>query len=231
MDTAKPLPETFGALPRHDDYPEYSRAERVMDGIIHVGGIVLSLVGFAWLLQQEAANTGSFLSVAVWIYAVCVTLLFIFSAAYHMTPWPQARPILRRFDQSAIFFKIAGTYTPLVAVIAGFFSLSVLVAVWLAAIIGAAFKLVGPHKLGNLTTMVYLAMGWASVLLLLPIAQKFSVLDTSLIVAGGLLYTVGVIFHRAEHINFNNAIWHAFVLMASSMHFLVVARTVVLAGS
>ena len=202
-----------------DDYPVYSFGERVADGTIHVIGIVASVTGAIWLAQAGYLGAATPMQLAMTIYIATVVALFVLSASYHMTPWPRQRPLLRRFDQSAIFFKIAGSYTPLVVAVGSGFSYSVLAFIWACALVGSGFKLFTGDRLDKYTVSIFLGMGWCSVLLIWPLYNTLSLVGATLIVIGGLIYTAGVNFHQAGHIKYNNAIWHGFVFVASCFHF------------
>lgn len=204
-------------------YPDYTRAERIADGIIHVVGITASVTAVIVLLAIAIPTLDASSSTALAIYGVTVVTLFSVSAAYHMVSHSGLKPILRRFDQAAIFFKIAGTYTPLVVLIGGAFSYGVLAVVWVTAILGALAKLVLRHKLDGITVGIFLLLGWASLTLAWPIFATMPLAVSVLIVTGGVLYSVGVIFHLWNSLKFQNAIWHGFVLAASACHFTAVA--------
>lgn len=204
-------------------YPDYTRAERIADGIIHVIGITASVTAVIVLLAIAIPTLDASSSTALAIYGVTVVTLFSVSAAYHMVSHSGLKPILRRFDQAAIFFKIAGTYTPLVVLIGSAFSYGVLAVVWVTAILGALAKLVLRHKLDGISVAIFLLLGWASLTLAWPIFETLPVTVSVLIVAGGVLYSVGVIFHLWNSLKFQNAIWHGFVLAASACHFTAVA--------
>lgn len=203
---------------------EYSRAERVADGVIHFLGIGASLIAVSLLLAIALPKIDAASGVALGIYGAAIILLFTVSAAYHMVPRLEWKPALKRCDQAAIFLKIAGTYTPLVILIGGLFGYLVLALVWVAALLGAFAKLALGERYERISVALYLPLGWASLLLIWPIFSELPLSAGLLVLAGGLLYTVGVIFHAWEHLKFQNAIWHGFVLAASSCHFAAVAH-------
>ena len=204
-------------------YPDYTRAERIADGIIHVIGITASVTAFVILLAIAIPTLEASSTTALAVYGATVVTLFSVSAAYHMISHAGVRPILRRFDQAAIFFKIAGTYTPLVVLIGSAFSYGVLAVVWATAILGALAKLVLRYKLDGVSVGIFLLLGWASLTLAWPIFATLPVAVSVLIVTGGVLYSVGVVFHLWNGLKFQNAIWHGFVLAASACHFTAVA--------
>lgn len=205
-------------------YPDYSRAERIADGIIHAIGITASLVAVALLLAFAFPSLSATSSTALVIYCLTVVTLFSVSAAYHMIPHAGAKRVLQRFDHAAIFFKIAGTYTPLVVLIGSAFGYVLLSIIWALAVAGATAKIAVWQFIDRYSVALFLALGWASVALIWPIVSTMPPIDSALIVIGGLLYTVGVIFHMWESLKYQNAIWHAFVLTASACHFAAVAH-------
>jgi len=205
-----------------DIYPSYSLSERWADGIIHGLGIIGSIGATAVL-----ATVGDPTSIALWVYGLIMVAAFTASACYHMTPWEHYRPSLRRLDHATIFLKIAGTYTPLVMLIGTGFSYVVLAVVWAIAAFGVVKKLFFWSRPGLSSTILYLAMGWLSVTLVWPMVQTLPQSAAWLIAAGGLTYTFGVIFYKWESLKFSNAIWHGFVLTASSCFFAAILISVI----
>jgi len=204
------------------DWPNYTRGERIADGTIHAIGIVGSILAFYYLFSFPGLIDANLVPALI-VYAVCSIALFCFSALYHLAPWPHRRPFLRRVDQAAIFFKIAGTYTPLVFLVDTLFGYSLLTAVWIAASVGAISKLMTGDRLDSHTVTIYLGLSWSSALLLWQLVQTLDFWSVWFVVLGGILYTIGVIFHQWDGLKFQNAIWHAFVLVASACHFTAVA--------
>lgn len=203
-------------------YPTYTRSERVADGSMHVIGVTGAVLGAILLLVWTAPVVSPWEITAVAVYAITLIGTFTASAFYHMTPWESLRPALRRIDHAAIYLKIAGTYTPLVVMIGSGLAYVVLGIVWALAVIGMVLKLVFWSAPGQFGPALYLIMGWMSVVL---VWSSWEALPFGYILAGGLLYTVGVVFHAAKNMKFANAIWHGFVVAASACFF--VAITVV----
>lgn len=204
-------------------YPAYSRPERIADGVVHAIGVTLALVGAVLLIVFAALGTSPGLTAAVSVYSGALLLSFVASAIYHMTPWEGARPVLRRIDHAAIYLKIAGTYTPLVVLIGTAFSYGVLAAVWALALLGALVKAFFWRSPGRFAPALYLLLGWASLLLVWPMVQTLPLAASILVLAGGVLYSAGVIFFAWENLRFSNAIWHGFVLAASGCFFAAIA--------
>jgi len=197
-------------------YPDYSRLERVADGSMHAIGLLGATCGGALLLVWASRVASPWEMAAIAIYAVTLIATFAASAFYHMTPWESLRPALRRIDHAAIYLKIAGTYTPLVVMIGSGLSYFVLGVVWLLAIIGITLKLLFWSAPGRMGPALYLIMGWMSIILFWT---SWSQVPFGFIAAGGLLYTVGVIFYAAKTLKFATAIWHGFVIAASACFF------------
>ena len=161
---------------------------------------------------------------AVAIYLVTLLLSVGCSAAYNVWPESATKRFLRRFDHSAIFLLIAGTYTPfMVQTGMGW----LLAAVWLIAVGGVGVKLWKPGQFDRLSIALYLGLGWVGVLAYQTLFRTLPVSVVWLIIAGGIVYSLGVIFHSWRRLQFQNAIWHAFVLVAAGIHFLAVWRSAV----
>lgn len=193
----------------------YSRAERLSDAAVHVAGIGAAMI-LAPLLVLTVARGGNDLGlvIATCVYGVSLVAMLACSAIYHMTPAPEWKDKLRRLDQSAIYFKIAGTYTPF-AVLSGPQAMPFLAGLWAAAAAGVSIKLIVRRELFGLTVALYLAMGWAAVLTGAPILDHMTPEGFRLVLAGGVLYSVGVLFLIWERLPFHTTIWHVFVLTAS----------------
>ncbi|NJM30135.1 MAG: hemolysin III family protein [Rhizobiales bacterium] len=198
----------------------FSAAERFADSGVHIVGITAAIVGSILLLATAARLRSSGEIAALAVYAACLLSMLGFSAAYNMTPPSRLKWVLRRFDHSAIFLLIAGTYTPLLVQLAGTsLAWGLGAVVWTGAAAGIALKLLLPGRFDTISIGIYLMLGWAGVF---AIGSFMAVLPHSammLIFAGGLLYTAGVVFHLMSRLKFQNAIWHAFVVAAAACHF------------
>jgi len=196
-------------------YPDYPRSEKIADGAVHAIGVTFAFSGAVLLIVFASLWASGGEVAAVSIYGVALVATFAASAFYHMTPWEGIRPALRRVDHAAIYLKIAGTYTPLVVLIGSTFAYVILGLVWALAILGALAKLFFWNTPGKFGPLLYLTLGWLSVALLWPLAQSVPGPAVALVLAGGLLYSAGVVFFSMEWMRFSNAIWHFFVLAAS----------------
>ncbi len=201
-------------------YP-YSRSETIADGAVHVAGLAFAIPATVLLMFQAAQSESGIIHAA--LYGGCMIFAFAASAIYHLSPFDRLRPMLNRIDHAAIYFKIAGTYTPLVGVIGSGFAYGVLGVVWALAGLGAMAKLWFWRTDGRGSLALYLAMGWLSVLLIWPLWAHLPTAALVLIVVGGLTYTAGTIVFAQKELRFQNAIWHSFVLIASICFFAAIA--------
>jgi len=193
----------------------YSRAEILSDAAVHAVGLVSALIAVPVLVTLAAVWSGDRTTVAAAsVYGLSLIAMFVCSAVYNLLELPGWKDVLRRVDQSAIYVKIAGSYTPfavLTGTHAGFF----LAGVWGTAALGASLIILSPTPLKWASILLYLALGWAGALIGGPMFAALSPAGFSLIVAAGLIYTAGLFFFLWERLPFHNTIWHVFVLAAS----------------
>jgi hemolysin III len=210
-------------------FPEYTLRERIADGCIHIIGVAASLVALTALLIIGVQSRTLLWVVSLTIYGLALVATFSFSAGYHLVVRPRLKEILRRLDHAAIFLMIAGTYTPFILIKMNTpWGLGLLAVVWSMAAIGIAIKLFAPRFLDGLSTALYLVQGWAVIAAWEPLMSAMPGRVLTLLVAGGVLYTIGVVFHLWERLPYQNAIWHGFVLSAASCHFAAVIFVVAL---
>ncbi|MEP1199338.1 PAQR family membrane homeostasis protein TrhA [Tateyamaria sp.] len=203
-------------------YP-YSLRETLADASVHALSLIATLIAGVVLVVYVAQTQTTTQIAATSMYAGFLLFSFVASALYHLLPWERTRPMFRRIDHAAIYFKIAGTYTPLVVLIGSAFAYVVLAGVWLVALAGAVAKLSFWAADGRGSLPVYLGMGWASVLLIWPMIQTLPTATVALIVGGGLLYSLGTLVYRYPQMRYQNAVWHGFVLAASTCFFAAVS--------
>jgi hemolysin III len=209
-------------------FPSYTEAEVFADRCVHAVGVTTGFIAAITLVLIALEHLPTGAAAAVVIYALGMLAMFCFSAAYNLSRGPK-RWLWRRCDHAAIFIKIAATYTPFaVAKMGGTTGMALLAAVWGIALAGAAAKLIAPHRVARLSTLWYLAQGWTCALTMRPLLSALSPTAFVLLLAGGVLYTVGVAIHLSERVTYHNAIWHGFVLVASACHFAAVMDAVVL---
>ncbi len=198
-------------------------------GVSHEWAFFLSL-GFGAALIILAKTPKATLAVA--IYAVSLSALFGCSALYHRVDWrrPQVRLWMRRLDHSMIFFLIAGTYTPFaLLVLHGALATAILVVVWAGAIAGAVVEMIWIDHPKWASALIYTSLGWVAVVAFPSLWTSLGVGGAMLVVAGGVLYTLGAVVYATQRPNPNPAIFgyhevfHLFVIAAAIAHFSAVA--------
>ena len=200
----------------------YTPKEELIHSLTHGIGVLFSLGGLGLLLYLAFWYGDWKEAVAFTTYGAAVTFLFLASTLYHSAQLPEKRRFWRLVDHAAIFLVIAGTYTPLLLLgVMTVRSAILLVIIWALALFGAGFKLLvhDPHRFENLSLVMYLGMGWMAAFVGRDIFSTMPANGLLLLVAGGLLYTLGVLFYRWETLPYNHAIWHLIVLLASACHF------------
>jgi hemolysin III len=208
----------------------YDRAELIADGVVHGIGVFCGLVA-ATVLIVLTAIYGTPLEVAVVsVYVAGLLTMLVLSATYNLWPVSRAKWVLRRFDHSAIYVLIAATYTPFITQMKdSIFAIALLTGVWCVAIVGIVIKLVLPGRFDRLSVGLYLAMGWSGFMVYDTVVASLPTLTLWFIAAGGLLYSLGVIFHAWQRLRFQNAIWHSFVLLGAACHYTAVLDLVLAA--
>jgi hemolysin III len=201
----------------------YDRAELIADGVVHGIGVFCGLVAATVLIVLTAIYATRFEVAVVSVYVTGLLAMLVLSATYNLWPISRAKWVLRRFDHSAIYVLIAATYTPVFAQLQDrIFALSLLAGVWSVAAVGIVLKLFFPGRFDRVSVGLYLAMGWSGVIAYDAGISSLPQLALWFIVAGGLLYSFGIIFHAWRRLRFQNAIWHAFVLLGAACHYTAV---------
>jgi len=201
----------------------YDKVEMIADGVVHAVGISIGLVAATVLVVLTAIYASAVDIVVVSIYVAGLLSMLVLSATYNLWPVSPTKWVLRRLDHSAIYVLIAATYTPFIAALQDhLFAIAMLLGVWGVAIFGIVLKLRWPGRFDPLSIGLYLALGWSGAMMF---DQIFGVLPrTALacVVAGGILYSLGVIFHSWRRLRFQNVIWHCFVLLGAGFHYTAV---------
>ncbi|RCS24949.1 hemolysin III family protein [Phyllobacterium salinisoli] len=207
-------------LPRQFRW-NYDIAELWADGVVHVVGVIFAVIGAVILIAFSINADPPVLSVAAIVYASSLVAAISVSAIYNIWPVTPTKWFLRRFDHAMIYLLIAGTYTPF-TIKMGPQSWPLLAAIWTIAIIGILLKLFLPGRFDRLSILLYLALGWSGVLVYDAMTTSLSPTVVRLIAAGGIVYSLGVIFHVWERLRFQNAIWHGFVVTGAALHYCAV---------
>ena len=201
----------------------YDRAELIADGIVHGIGVFGGLVAATVLIVLTAIYATAVEVAVVSVYVAGLLAMLVLSATYNLWPISPAKWLLRRFDHSAIYLLIAATYTPFIMEVKdSIFAVAMLIGVWCVAIVGVVLKLVLPGRFDRLSVGLYLAMGWSGAMLYDAVVAALPILSLWFVVAGGALYSMGVIFHAWQRLRFQNVIWHSFVLLGAACHYTAV---------
>lgn len=188
----------------------------------HLLGAVLALLGTVVLLGYGRHDGWRIASFSV--YGLALIGQYVTSYLYHSAEGPQ-KTWLRQLDHCAIFLLIAGTYSPFTLVtLRGNWGWPLFAAIWTLAVLGIALECRGANKSRFWSLALYLFMGWLVVMAVVPLLSTLGARGFAWIVAGGLLYTAGVIFYVAgkKGLRYGHGIWHVFVLAASTCHYLAV---------
>lgn len=203
-----------------------NRSEELWNAITHALGLILSIAGAVYLIVEGARNGTALHVVSYSIFGATMMLLFLMSTLLHSMPVK-----LKRFfsilDHSAIYLLIAGTYTPfLLVTIQGALGWTLFGIIWGLAIFGILFKVFFIHRFEFVSLLFYIVMGWLIVIAIKPLYSELTITGFSLLVIGGVFYTVGSVFYAWRRIPYNHAIWHLFVIAGSAaMYFCVLLYT------
>lgn len=207
-------------------YPR--RSERTADKWTHWTGLALLGAGGLALLSLSLALGPIGQTVAIAVYVACVIAMFVASLAYNLASG-ERQPLLRRFDHAAIFLMIAGSYTPFTTQsLTGSWAASMSIIVWTIAALGAVGKLVLPGIARKVWIAVYLALGWLGLVAIGPMIGVVPALALGFLVAGGVIYSTGILFYLNKALPYRRAIWHGFVIAAACAHYVAVLTGVIL---
>ncbi len=208
-------------LTRPAGVAQYTVGEEIANAVTHGVAALLSIAGLAVLVAFAVLYSGSPKVVAaVSIFGASMVFLYTASTLYHSIPNPRAKKVLQYLDHSMIYILIAGSYTPFCLItLQGYTGIALLCAVWLIAIAGISLQAVLLHKADWINCLLYLSMGWLAVFVIDPLVSTLDSTGLALLVAGGLAYTVGVVFYIFERIPFSHAIWHTFVFAGTTLQF------------
>ena len=201
----------------------YDRVELIADGIVHAIGILSGVIAATVLIVLTAIYANPRDIVVVSIYVAGLLLMLGLSATYNLWPVSPTKWVLRRLDHSAIYVLIAATYTPFIMELSNsVFAIALLVGVWCVAIFGIALKLGWPGRFERLSVGLYLALGWSGLMLYDSVVAGLPRMALWFVLAGGAMYSLGVIFHAWQRLRFQNVIWHCFVLSGAACHYTAV---------
>ncbi|WP_234122191.1 PAQR family membrane homeostasis protein TrhA [Clostridium hydrogenum] len=203
-----------------EDNNFYTKGEEIANAITHGIGALLSISALVLLIVFSAKYGTAWHVVSYTIYGISLIILYTFSTLYHSIPGRVAKKVFRIFDHASIYILIAGTYTPFALTIlrkhGGWIIFGV---VWGASVIGILIKIFFCGKFEKISTLLYVIMGWLIVFYLKTIITVLPIHGIILLVAGGVIYTLGAVLFLFDKIPYNHALWHLLVMAGSACHF------------
>jgi hemolysin III len=201
-----------------------STGEEIANTLSHAAGLLAALIGAPILLVAASRNGGTGFFIGTIVFIVTMSILYLGSTLYHAWPQTRTKEFLQLFDHAAIYFLIAGTYTPFaLGPLGGTVGVTLLVTIWTLAGVGVAIKAVrGTARHPRLALALYLGMGWLALFVLKPFAMAVPLITLLWLFAGGIAYTAGVLFFLNQRLRYAHFIWHLFVLAGTACHFAAV---------
>jgi hemolysin III len=197
--------------------------EELANGITHGIGLALSIVGLVALVALSIVRGNAWHIAGCTTFGVTLVLLYAASTMYHSLRAPRLKRILKILDHTAIYLLIAGTYTPFTLVnLRGFWGWVLFALVWSFCVFGIVWKLFHAERFPIVSTLLYIAMGWLVLIAVKPVLAAVPLSGIIWLLAGGLFYTVGVLFYGLKRVPYNHAIWHVFVMAGSICHYFAV---------
>ena len=200
-----------------------SKAEEIANFVSHTAGAGLAILGFIMLIIRASWYNNIPALISYIIFSLGLMVLYTMSSIYHGLKPSKAKNVFEILDHSSIYFLIAASYTPfLVLGLKSNMGITLLVIQWIICIIGITFKAFFTGKFKGISTIVYLIMGWMIVFSWNELISKISPISLGFLITGGLLYSLGTIFYMWKVCKFNHMIWHIFVILGSTSHYVAV---------
>ncbi len=201
----------------------FSKGEEIANAIIHGIGALLSIAALVLLIVYSAQYGNAWHIVSFTLFGVTMMFVYFASTFVHALPQGKAKDVFEILDHSAIYFFIAGTYTPLLFIgVKGWLGWTLFGIVWGLAIGGTVFKVFFVKKFLVISTLLYVAMGWLIVFAWDPLMKNLNSTSLTFLIIGGAIYTMGTVFYVWRGFKYHHAIWHLFVLAGSILHFFAV---------
>ncbi len=211
---------------------QYCHKEERLNTLTHGLGFLLSIVGFVLLIDRGFDFSNKAYLWSVVIFGISLMFVYGSSTIYHGVKNQNAKRVCKIIDHVAIYFLIAGTYTPFTVVTLGDkWGVVMLVAIWTLAVLGSIFKIFFTGRFNVISTLLYIGMGWLALFIIKPIIASLPWDGFLLLSWGGIIYTLGTAFYLLDRMPYNHAIWHSFVIGGSLLHFLSIFYYVVPAVS
>jgi len=200
--------------------PKYTLGEELLSSISHGVGTALSVAGCVVAIVYAAKYGTAWSVVSAAIFGASLIILYCMSTLYHAITAARAKTVLRVLDHTTIFLLIAGTYTPITLVtLRGPLGWTMFGLVWASAILGIVLNAVSIEKFKVFSMISYVASGWAVIIGIKPLIENLEKNGLILLVAGGIMYTAGLVFYALKNIKYMHGIWHFFVMAGSILHY------------
>ena len=198
----------------------YTLGDEIFNSVTHGVGSLLSIAGTVVLIVFSAINSDAFAVVSSAVYGASLIILYTMSTLYHSITNEKAKKFFRIMDHNTIFFLIAGTYTPYtLAVLRSPLGWVLFGVVWGAAAIGIVLNSIDLEKFSKISVVCYIAMGWVIIIAVKPLMNSMPFISFALLVAGGVFYTIGVIFYAIKKVKYFHSVWHIFTVIGSALHY------------
>ena len=199
--------------------PAYSATEEFANALTHGLGFIISVIALNYMITSAPIEYSVQQRAGILIYGITLALMFFISTSYHALKQPVIKGILKRFDHASIYLLIAGTYTPMLTIsIKTAAATSLLTIIWSVAAAGIIFKAFFAGRFQWFSISSYLAMGWISLFVIDDLFRVWATPGFTLLILGGVAYSIGVVFYVNKAIAYNHAIWHCFVLIGALSH-------------
>ncbi len=202
----------------------YTLGEEIFNSVSHGVSALAAIVGCTVMVTLSACFGNTRAIVSSLIFGLSLVVMYTMSTLYHAFPFENIKKLFRIFDHSSIPVLIAGSYTPfcVIALQGNSKGVAVITIVWRCALTAIAMNVINLDRFEKFTLIIYVVMGWTAVTVLKDIVASLPLPAFLLLLAGGISYTVGLIFYKMTRIRYMHSVWHLFVTLGSVLHFLCV---------
>jgi len=199
-----------------------SSTEELFNTVSHGIGLIAAVIAAPILLFAASARGDGRFFVGSVIFTITMVGVYLGSTLYHAWPATPRKSVLQLVDHSAIFLLIAGTYTPFaLGRLGGVYGSALLALVWAVAVFGIVVKIArGTARHPKLGMSLYLGLGWSGLIVIRPLSLAVPMPALGWLIAGGVVYTTGVLFFVNERLRYGHFVWHLFVMGGTACHFL-----------
>ena len=207
----------------HSLNKRYTLGEEIFNSVSHGVGSLLSVAGTVILIVISALQKDAWKIVSGSVFGTSLIMLYTMSTLYHAITNEKAKSVLRVMDHVAIFFLIAGTYTPLTLVtLRGALGWVLFGFIWGCAVLGIVFNAVNLEKFRKISVVCYVIMGWTIVLAIRPLISAMPKVWLIFLFVGGIAYSVGVVFYVVKKVKYFHSVWHLFTVAGSIFHYFAI---------